>query len=120
MLSFLTIRPLLCMTGSLAAGFQSIVYGASTGGLFSVLQSIGATAVLAPPLALGLGVVAFATGTGLAIARSRSGDKTPSNAGEAEKGGGEEGGEDDDEDNEDFNDCGCSSCGTEVPEMSEH
>jgi hypothetical protein len=95
------------MIGSLAAGLQSIVYGASTGGLFSVLQSIGATAVVAPPLALGLGVVAV--GTGL-VYLSKSGRETRSDTGESEKGEGE------DEDKEDFEDCGCSSCGTVVPD----
>jgi len=98
--------------GSLAAGLQSLVYGAYTGGLFSVLQSIGATAVVAPPFALGLGMVAL--GTGLAIKLSKAGGGDRSDAGEAEKGGGEEGNDDE----EDFDDCGCSSCGTEVPEVS--
>ena len=36
-------------TGSVAAAAQSAIYGGATGGLFSILQSIGATAV-APSL----------------------------------------------------------------------
>ena len=35
--------------GSLAAMVQSVVYGGATGGIFSVLQSAGATMVLVPP-----------------------------------------------------------------------
>ena len=50
--------------GSLAAGLQSAIYGGATGGVFSVLQSIGATAVLAPPVAIGLGAGALVAGAG--------------------------------------------------------
>ncbi|KAJ7598135.1 hypothetical protein C8J56DRAFT_161533 [Mycena floridula] len=36
--------------GSLAAAIQSLFYGASTTGLFSILQSLGATAVIGSPV----------------------------------------------------------------------
>ena len=52
---------LLC-TGSIAAGIQSVVYGGATGGLFSICQSIGATAVIASPVGIALGVGAVAAG----------------------------------------------------------
>ncbi|TEB29247.1 hypothetical protein FA13DRAFT_1711236 [Coprinellus micaceus] len=38
------------LAGSAAAGLQSAIYGGATGGLFSVLQSIGATATLEAPV----------------------------------------------------------------------
>ncbi|KAK7462170.1 hypothetical protein VKT23_007773 [Stygiomarasmius scandens] len=58
--------------GSLAAEFQSIVYGGATRGLFSTLQSFGATAVMAPPTSLGLGAAAIiAGGTVFAVDRMR-------------------------------------------------
>ena len=51
--------------GSLAATTQSIVYGGATGGLFSLLQSAGATMVLP---SVGVMVVGVATtGAGIAI-----------------------------------------------------
>ncbi|KAK7043972.1 hypothetical protein VNI00_008140 [Paramarasmius palmivorus] len=50
--------------GSAAAAIQSAVYGGATGGLFSVCQSIGATAVVAPPVAIGLGIGAVVAGVG--------------------------------------------------------
>jgi len=50
--------------GSLAATIQSIAYGPSTGGLFSIFQSMGATSVVAPPLALAGAAVA---GVGIAM-----------------------------------------------------
>jgi hypothetical protein len=65
------------MTGSIAATIQSAVYGAYIGGLFSVLQSIGATAVVASPLALGLGAATLGTG----LICKLSGRGRPSNAG---------------------------------------
>jgi hypothetical protein len=36
---------ILTLIGSFAAWFQSVVYGANTGGIFSILQSAGALAV---------------------------------------------------------------------------
>ncbi|ESK81715.1 hypothetical protein Moror_5451 [Moniliophthora roreri MCA 2997] len=54
------------LAGSLAAGIQAVFYGGTTGGLFSLCQSIGATAVVAPPLAIGLGIGALVIGAGLA------------------------------------------------------
>ena len=61
--------------GSLAAAIQSIVYGGATGGLFSLLQSAGATTVLSSigtiftgAAATGVGVAgAAAAGVGAAI-----------------------------------------------------
>ncbi|KAL0063767.1 hypothetical protein AAF712_009324 [Marasmius tenuissimus] len=50
--------------GSLAAGIQSAVYGGATGGLFSICQSIGATAVIASPAGIVLGAGAVAAGAG--------------------------------------------------------
>ncbi|EEB91713.1 hypothetical protein MPER_09889 [Moniliophthora perniciosa FA553] len=52
------------LAGSLAAGIQSVFYGGMTGGLFSLGQSIAATAVMAPPLAIGLGIGALVVGAG--------------------------------------------------------
>ncbi|KAI0370146.1 hypothetical protein BV20DRAFT_1052768 [Pilatotrama ljubarskyi] len=49
--------------GSLAALAQSAIYGASTGGLFSVLQSIGAT-IVAPTAAEVVGA-AFLAASGI-------------------------------------------------------
>ena len=54
--------------GSIAATIQSIVYGGATGGLFSLLQSAGATMVL-PSIGTIL-TGAAATGTGAAVATS--------------------------------------------------
>lgn len=52
--------------GSLAAGLQSVVYGGATGGVFSVLQGIGARAAFPVAVnfiagALGAGAAANAT-----------------------------------------------------------
>jgi hypothetical protein len=94
------------MSGSLAAGIQSLVYGASTGGLFSIFQSIGATAVVAPPVALILGGVAVGTGIALAISGRGNDDNTGG-------GGRNDGGDDDDDDEDDFKTCHCSSCSIE-------
>ena len=55
-------------TGSLAATIQSIVYGGATGGIFSLLQSAGATMVL-PSIGTML-TGAAATGAGVAVATS--------------------------------------------------
>ena len=52
--------------GSLAATIQSIVYGGTTGGLFSLLQSAGATIVLPSIGTIFTG--AAATGAGVAMA----------------------------------------------------
>ena len=52
--------------GSLAATIQSIVYGGATGGLFSLLQSAGATIVLPSIGTIFTG--AAATGAGVAMA----------------------------------------------------
>ncbi|PPQ64822.1 hypothetical protein CVT26_002654 [Gymnopilus dilepis] len=49
------------LAGSIAASLQSIFYGGATGGIFSALQSFGATAAIASPVVLAIG------GTGLAI-----------------------------------------------------
>ncbi|KAL0573364.1 hypothetical protein V5O48_008583 [Marasmius crinis-equi] len=54
--------------GSLAAGIQSLVYGGATTGLFSVCQSIGATAVLASPVGIVLATGAVAAGAGCFVA----------------------------------------------------
>jgi hypothetical protein len=51
--------------GSLAATIQSIVYGGATGGLFSLLQSAGATMVLPSVGAMFAG--AATTGAGIAV-----------------------------------------------------
>ena len=51
--------------GSLAATIQSIVYGSATGGLFSLLQSAGATMVLPSVGAMFAGAVT--TGAGVAV-----------------------------------------------------
>jgi len=51
--------------GSIAAGIQSVVYGASTGGVFSMLQAVGATAVVnVPALGAGIGMMGAAVGVG--------------------------------------------------------
>jgi hypothetical protein len=50
--------------GSLAAALQSIFYGGATTGLFSILQSIGATAAV--PAAGAVIASAGAVGTGIA------------------------------------------------------
>ncbi|KAF9265523.1 hypothetical protein L218DRAFT_942878 [Marasmius fiardii PR-910] len=69
--------------GSLAAGIQSVLYGGATSGAFSALQSIGATAVMASPVALVLGAGALTVGIGckLVAARSTGNDETPSHGG---------------------------------------
>ncbi|ESK81716.1 hypothetical protein Moror_5452 [Moniliophthora roreri MCA 2997] len=57
--------------GSIAAGLQSFFYGGLTSGLFSICQSIGATAVIAPPVVIVIGVCAIVVGT-LCVAFSAS------------------------------------------------
>ena len=49
------------LLGSLAAGLQSVIYGGATCGLFSILQSVGATggAILNPIFILG-GIISMA------------------------------------------------------------
>ncbi|KAF9067571.1 hypothetical protein BDP27DRAFT_1448995 [Rhodocollybia butyracea] len=61
------------LAGSAAASVQSLIYGGSTGGLFSVMQSIGATGVVAsvPVLGLAAGVVGLAA-AGAYFIRNRS------------------------------------------------
>jgi hypothetical protein len=80
-----------------------------------VFQSIGATAVVAPPLALGLGVVTIATGlvcvlSGQGRSSNTGGGRTTDDSG------------DDHYDDNDFEDCGCSYCtegkGSKKPEKS--
>jgi len=56
---------LKCSLGSVAATIQSIVYGGATGGLFSLLQSAGATMVLPSVGTIFAG--AAATGAGIAV-----------------------------------------------------
>ena len=53
-------------TGSVAATVQSIVYGGATGGIFSLLQSAGATMVLQPIGTILAG--AATTGAGVVVA----------------------------------------------------
>ena len=60
----LTVAIHYSYTGSLAATIQSALYGASTGGIFSVIQSLGATAVVAPPVTLALGGILLVVGVG--------------------------------------------------------
>jgi hypothetical protein len=61
----LTVTIHYSYTGSLAAIIQSSVYAGSTGGIFSALQSFGATAVVAPPVALALGGTLLVVGAGV-------------------------------------------------------
>ena len=51
--------------GSIAALFQGLVYGGQTTGLFSILQSFGAVAVISPPVVIAIGVTAAAVGCGI-------------------------------------------------------
>jgi hypothetical protein len=98
------------VTGSLAAGIQSAVYGASTGGIFSVFQSIGVTAVVAPPAALVLGAVAIGTGI---VLSSRGRKNTTEGGGSSDdiaSSFDKDECDDDDYDEDDFTPCRCSSC----------
>jgi len=54
----------ILILGSVAAGVQSVVYGGFTTGIFSVCQSIGATAVVSTNLLFGGGASVLA-GTGM-------------------------------------------------------
>ena len=58
------------ISGSVAAGVQSAVYGGFTTGIFSVCQSIGATAVVSAGSLIG-GATSFAAGAGI-LARNRN------------------------------------------------
>lgn len=58
------------LTGSIAAGLQSVLYGGATGGLFSVLQCLGATAVAPSIFATFAGVGTAAAGTWLGFTTS--------------------------------------------------
>ena len=60
----LTITLHYSYTGSLAALIQSSVYGGSASGVFSMLQSFGATSAIAPPVALALGGAFLILGAG--------------------------------------------------------
>ncbi|KAF8956010.1 hypothetical protein BDZ97DRAFT_1925935 [Flammula alnicola] len=52
------------LAGSIAASVQSAVYAGSTSGVFSALQSFGATAAVAPPVALALAGISLGIGAG--------------------------------------------------------
>ncbi|KAF9532830.1 hypothetical protein CPB83DRAFT_806440 [Crepidotus variabilis] len=51
--------------GSIAAAFQSAVLGGATGGAFSSLQAFGATAMIAHPAVLAVGIILMAGGAGV-------------------------------------------------------
>lgn len=68
---------ILLFAGSLAAALQSIFYGGATTGLFSIFQSLGATAVL--PAAGTVIASASAVGTGIASYFSGGGDDAGEN-----------------------------------------
>jgi len=53
------------LQGSLAAVIQAAIYGGQTGGLFSLLQGFGATAVISPPLVIGIGAGLTVVGAGI-------------------------------------------------------
>jgi len=53
------------LEGSIAAFIQSTIFGGQTCGLFSVLQSFGATAMISPPVAVGVGVSLAVIGAGV-------------------------------------------------------
>jgi hypothetical protein len=91
------------MTGSIAAKIQSVVYGTSTGGLFSVFQSVGATTFVAPRRALGLGVAALGTGL-VCVLSGQGGSSNTGGGGISDDNGG------DDYDDNDFDVCHCTSC----------
>jgi len=52
------------LKGSIAALIQSAIYGGQTGGLFGVLQAFGATAMISPPVVIGVGVSLAVIGAG--------------------------------------------------------
>ncbi|KAF8171642.1 hypothetical protein BJ912DRAFT_1066058 [Pholiota molesta] len=86
------------LLGSLAAALQSSVYGAFTGGAFSVLQSFAATAVVASPAVLAIGSILLAGGVGLFGWKLW---KWYNNRGSNTGPGGDDDDGDDDDDNED-------------------
>ncbi|CAA7271108.1 unnamed protein product [Cyclocybe aegerita] len=53
------------LKGTLAATLQSMFWGANTGGIFSGLQAFGATAAIASPAVIGIGVAFGVIGAGL-------------------------------------------------------
>ena len=59
-----TLANALFISASLASSIQAVAYGGATGGVFSILQSFGATAVLNPILMLG-GLLVMAAGLAL-------------------------------------------------------
>ena len=60
----------MSLTGSIAAGLQSAIYGGATGGVFSAFQALGATMVAPPLIAAFGGVGAAAAGTWLGVTSS--------------------------------------------------
>jgi hypothetical protein len=93
------IRPNFQLSlGSLAAALQSSVYGALTGGAFSVVQSFAATAVVASPAVLAIGSILLAGGVGLFGWKLW---KWYNNKGSNTGPGGDDDGDGDDDDNED-------------------
>ena len=60
----LTIAIHCSYTGSLAATIQSTFFGGYASGIFSIFQSFGATAAVAPPVALALGGILLVVGVG--------------------------------------------------------
>ncbi|KDR70065.1 hypothetical protein GALMADRAFT_904445 [Galerina marginata CBS 339.88] len=83
--------------GSLAAGIQSAFYGGATSGLFSLFQSIGATAV-APSLGASLSALGtMVAGMNLiGHPRRRDDDDDDVNSGDQDLAGNEQDGDDDD------------------------
>jgi len=53
------------LKGSIAALIQKMIYGGAASGLFSILQSFGAVAVLSPPGVIAIGVTVAAVGCGI-------------------------------------------------------
>ncbi|KAI1792004.1 hypothetical protein LXA43DRAFT_371255 [Ganoderma leucocontextum] len=86
--------------GSIAAGVQSLVYGGSTCGVFSILQSVGAT-IVAPSLISTATAAGCATAGGVAI---RNGIQKPDEGGE-DANGGNGGGQ-----NATRAECSCAGC----------
>jgi len=56
--------------GSVAAGLQSLFYGGATGGVFSVLQSVGATIVAPSLFATTVGAATAAAGAKIGLRRN--------------------------------------------------
>lgn len=61
------------LIGSIAALIQSMIFGGQTAGWFSVLQGIGATAAISPPV-VGLGCTLAVVGAGVYSLGSRKQD----------------------------------------------